>query len=385
MPQDVFDKITERCEKAAFLVASDRVSQFLPASGAFASFLIHLSAGFWNTLNQVGDTYDPSNPVSAGLNRSPHNIAFGASFFWLPFVVLMTGLMGGSQTSHMIPRVLEELRQDLDELKSYSVQTKRPSGDTEFETRNIPGPKRSLPNVSNDKYKRWLFGGLPVWQVEKFTDFHKDTYGESHRSFARLGMALSFTVVAIPTACAIAISWWTPTEGFGCRGVTQLSFLGLWILSAMIDWLLFLCARGLSENAEDRSQYSTIYWCTFVKDCVFTCVIIVTLTWSATGAFNNCACWCKYPTSSGFLSFPQDEFIFQMIKSRLRELFPIIVSSALLSQIFIFAWVCWQFREGLRVLKLRDIDSVLEAGNSYWNRLCRQLKKSKSHGRKETM
>ena len=297
----------------------------------------------------------------------------------------MTGLVGGSQTSHMIPRVLEELRQDLDELKISSVQTERPSVDTGSKTRDTPWQTKSLPDISNDKYKRWLFGGLPVWQVEKFKDFHKDTYGESHRSFARLGMILSFIVVAIPTACAIAISGLTPTEGFGCRTATQLSFLGLWILSAMIDWWLFLCASGSSEKAETRSHYSIIYWCTFVKDCVSTCVIIATLTWSATGAFNSCECWCKYPTSSGFLSFPQDEDIFKMIKSRLAKLFPIIVSCALLSQIFIFAWVCWQFREGLRVLKLRDIDSVLEAHNSYWNRLCRRLKRSQSLRRKKTM
>ena len=298
----------------------------------------------------------------------------------------MTGLVGGSQTSHMIPRVLEELRQDLDDLKISSVQTERPSVDTGSKTIDTPGQTTSLPDISNYKYKRWLFGGLLVWQVEKFKDFHKDdTHGDSHRSFAQLGMGLSFTVVAIPTACAIAISWLTPTEGFGCRTVTQLSFLGLWILSAVIDWVFFLCASGLSKKAETRSQYSIIYWCTFVKDCLSTCVIIVTLTWSATGAFNSCECWCTYPTSSGFLSFPQDEFIFQMIKSRLRELFPIIVTCALLSQVFIFAWVCWQFREGLRVLKLRDIDSVLEARNSYWNRLCRRLKKSKSLKRKKTM
>ena len=278
----------------------------------------------------------------------------------------MTGLVGGSQTSHMIPGVLEELHQDLALIVS-SGQTTGPSEQTKY-----------LPDISNYKYKRWLFGGLPVWQVEKFKDFHKDKHGKSHRSFAHLGMALSFTVVAIPTACAVAISWLTPTEGFGCRTVTQLSFLGLWILSAMIDWLLFLCAGT-------RSQRSIIYWCTFFKDLVSTCVIIVTLTWSSTGAFNSCECWCKYPTSSGFLSFPQDEFIFKVIKSRLEKLFPIIVSCALLSQIVIFTWVCWQFREGLRVLKLRDIDSVLEARNSYWNQLCRRLKKSKSSRREKTV
>ena len=297
----------------------------------------------------------------------------------------MTGLVGGSQTSHMIPRVLEELRHDLDDFKVSSVQTERPSVDTGSETRKTLEQTESLPDISNYKYKRWLFGGLPVWQVEKFKDFHKSTLGESHRSFARLGMALSLTVVAIPTACAIAISWLTPTEGFGCRAVTQLSFLGLWILSAMIDWLLFLCASGLSKEEETRSQYSIIYWCTLVKDCVSTCVIIVTLTWTATGAFNRCECWCKYPTSSGFLSFPQDDFIFHIIKSRLQGLFPMIVSCSLLSQIAIFTWVWWHFREGLRVLKLRDVDSILEARNSYWNRFCRRFRKSKSLRREKTL
>ena len=150
----------------------------------------------------------------------------------------MTGLVGGSQTSHMIPQVLEELRQDLHVIMS-SVQTTRPSEQMQ-----------SLPDISNDKYKRWLFGGLPVWRVDKFQDFQRDEHDESHWSFAQLGMVLSFTVVAIPTACAVAISWLTPTDGFGCRSVTQLSFLGLWILSAMIDWLLFLCASGRSKKGK---------------------------------------------------------------------------------------------------------------------------------------
>ena len=297
----------------------------------------------------------------------------------------MTGLVGGSQTSHMVPRVLEEFRQGLDDFELSPVRTERPPVVTGSETGDTLEQTKSLPDISSYKYKRWLSGGLPVWQLEKFRDFHENTPGESHRSFARRGMALSFTVVAIPTACAIAISWLTPTEGFGCRAVTQLSFLGLWILSATIDWLLFLCSSRPTKKAESRSQYPIIYWCTFVKDCVFTLAIIVTLTWSATGVFNRCECWCKYPKSSGFLSFPQDDFIFQMIKSRLRKLFPMIVLGALFSQITIFAWVWWQSREGLRVLKLRDIDSILEARNSCWNRFCRRLKKSKSLRRKKTL
>ena len=379
----------ERCQRAAFLIASDRVSRFLPSTAASLVFLIQISAGFWKTLSAISDTYDGTNPVSAGLNRAPHNIAFGTLFFWLPFVVLLTAFVGGSQTSHLIPRVLEDFRHDLE--RSQIPPQSLPGGSrSQDETRSpqfgsdseAPGTHEaeSFPDLSTEMDKRWSCGGLPVWQVEKFRDFTKSMYGKSHRPFAWLGIALALTVVAIPTGCAMAVSWLTPTEGFGCRALTQASFLAMWILNAFCDWILFLCARRprYQDNDEGRTQtashYLTIYWITFAKDLCCLALTIYTLTWTSLGVFNRCDCWCKWPRSSGYISFLQDDFIFHMIKERLRKTFPIIIACAIFSQLVIFAGVSWIFRAGYRVLKQRDIDSVLESRTSFWRRLRRRPK-----------
>ena len=346
-----------KCEKAAFLIASDRVSQFLPSSAAIVSFLIHISAGFWNTLNRIGDTYDPSNPVSSGLNRTPHNIAFGALLFWLPFAVLMTSLVGGSQTKHMIPQVLEDLRRDLNRIRLSKDQS-------DIEPPRIDETE-SLPKLPSDMYKRWSFGGQPVWQAAKYKDLNENALGYNHRRFALVGMALSFTAVAIPASCAMAISWLTYTEGFGCRAVTQLAFLLFWVFNAFADCIILrICARG---DRKSSKRYSTSYYVTFVKDIICFLVTIGGLTGTALGVFNNCECWSKWPSSSGYISFLQDDLIFQGIKNRLRITFPIIIICTLSIEtiIFMIVWMC--FRKGLRVLKQRDIDSVLQSRDSKWN------------------
>lgn len=383
----------KKCAKVAFYIASDRVSRFLPSVAAGLVFVIQITAGFWKTLSATSDTYDSSNPVSAGLNRAPHNIAFGTLFFWLPFVVLMTALVGGSQTSHMIPRVLEDFREELTRLPRPSRSTSEAAEPeaaehlTQFGVRSdVAGTleRDAFPNLSSEMSDRWSCGGLPVWQPEKFKDVSKSAQGTSHRSFAWFGMALSFAVVAIPTGCAIAVSWLTPTEGFGCRAMTQIAYLMMWLFSAITDWLFFLCVHtdspsqegtGDGEPKRPSSRYFNIYLVTFARDFVFMGITIGTLTATAIGIFNKCECWCKWPTSSGYISFLQDDFIFQLIKHRLELHFPIIIGCALSSQILMFVGFWIYFYEGHRVLKQRDMNSVLFQ-RSHWNQLRSSFKQS---------
>jgi hypothetical protein len=356
----------------------------LPSAVSSLVFLTQLFASFWKTLDTLSNTYDKSNPVSAGLNRAPHNIAFGALFFWLPLVVLMTALVGGSQTSHMIPRVLEDFRRDFANSHTQLESLLAPAdydvlGKYEAE---------AFPDISKEMYERWRSGGLPVWQAEKFADFEKPGEGRPpHRLFAWLAMALAFSIVAIPTGCAIAVSWLTPTEGFGCRAMTQLSFLIMWILSAVIDWRLYVVNKKPTNGKKTTvigSRYFIAYGITFAKDLIFMSGTIVTLTWSALGMFNKCECWCKWPKSPGYISFPQDDYIFQMIKRRLQLHFPLIVSGALAYQVFVFGGVWCYFWKGYRMLKQRDIESVLESQNSFWKRFGRRVKGLKPSERADT-
>ena len=311
-------------------------------SGLFGSAICQLVEDF----DAVGDSYDHSNPVSAGLNRVPHNIAFGGLCFWLPFVVLLTALVGGSQTSHCVPRVLENFRKSFK--KTHAREYKAPT----------------FPNISEQMNKRWICGGLPVWQPEKVADFLGSADGPlNHRRFACFAIGLSLAIVAIPTGCAMAVSWLTPTRGFSCRAMTQLSFLIMWIVSAAFDSFFSICIRAIYSKANDdaapRPQNRELYWITLVKDpaCLSATIIILTLT--ALGIFNKCECWCKWPKSSGHISFPQDISVFRLIKRHLQFTFPIILGLTLLRQIVIFGLVWYYFRKGHRLLKQRDIDSVL--------------------------
>ena len=343
-------------------MSSDRVSRVLPSAISTLVFLVQISAGFWKILLNLGETYDDTNPVSHGLNRAPHNIAFGALFFWLPLAVLMTALVGGSQTRYLMPRVLQSFR--------HAVEFAQEDQRVRI---HLVGPEREaqkLPDISPaQRHKRWSHGGLPVWQLAKFADFHD----HSHRKFWFFGLNLALLAVMIPTGCAMALSWLTPTEGFCCRNMAQLAFLLMWLVNLGIDVLLYkwLTVGGCDlsrskQNLPKPERSERAYTITFVKDSFFFTATVLTLTGSATGIFNSCNCWSQwFPLgSTRYISFPQEDYIFRLIKHRLTWLFPVIVVLALASQVFIYAAVRWHFRRGHRVLEQRNIDEVLESPDS---------------------
>lgn len=292
----------------------------------------------------------------------------------------MTAFVGGSQTSHLVPRVLGRFRCGVQQ--SRLGQDVQAPPDPTFEIADFP----DLDNISD---KRWARGGLPVWQTAKFKKVHKraaQAEGQQNdiqekRPSRIYCLLISITIVAIPTGCAMAVSWLTPTEGLGCRAVTQLGFFGSWILSVVMDWAIFALFSG--NEGDDSTQESPrlmsrkikgpeiIFWLTFAKDFMLTCGTIILLTFTALGVFNNCNCWCKWTLGSlvsskaRYLSFPQQPYIFSTITYQLRHTFPIIVGFALLSQIILFVVIAIYFNEGYRVLKQRDIDAALKGPNFF--------------------
>lgn len=289
----------------------------------------------------------------------------------------MTAYVGGSQTSHLVPKVLQSLSDDIEEIQSQ--QPPKVDVNRNFEEKHFP-------NIDHISDKRWSHGGLPVWQMVQIgKSAINDASGRKQRLQRKqpselVWLLASVTIVAIPSACAISISWLTPTEGFGCRTVTQLSFLLIWILSAAVDRVL----SALFPNDEkamnsfksaDTSRRSwrkdftafmvswrrtRLYWLIFFKDFLFMSGIIVLLTFTALGIFNSCNCWTKWGPylSQRYISFPQEQYVFDLIKRRLQTTFPAIVIFALLSQIFIFIAISIYFAEGHRVLKQRDIEDL---------------------------
>ena len=315
-------------------------------------FFVQIFAAFWKTLGNIGNQPDPSNPTSIGLNRTPHNIAFGALYFWLPFAVLGTAYVGGAQTENSVPRILTSLREATIEIFRSEV------GGYGSTKEVVP----VFPDLRFSMRQRWLLGGIPVLQLGKFED-----WGTSNRAFLLGAFTLSSTIIIIPSLAAILLSWNTPTEGFGCRATTQLSFLGMWLISHFID-LVLNKAIPLSFRKDGLFRKQSIFWIIFVKDIAFTFVAATTLTYTASGMFNSCDCWTKWwPTRSDrYLSFPQEQFVFDDIKGKLKGRFAYITVVALLLEIAIFAFVAFHFRDGHRLLKQRDIEDLLS--ESRWTR-----------------
>lgn len=322
------------CASAAAYIAADRVARILPSFVATLVFFTQLFAGFWKTL----DNFDSRRRED--LNRAPHNIAFGALYFWLPFAVLTTAIVGGAQTENSVPRILNRLRDDTN--KIFSDQTE---GDM-------------FPKLEFSMSKRRIAGGLPTWQPDKFRDWKNE-----HVKFLIISLALSTLIVGIPALAAIWVSWRTPTEGFGCRSLTQTCFFLSWIISYVIDWLLTKVIReSPAEEGAVRSQW--IYWITFVKDLCLTAGAITMLTFTSVGIFNNCNCWTKwFPDHAGsqrYLSFPEEQLVFDTIKRRLKYEFAIVTTVALGIELVIFFLVWVYFRRGHRVLKQRDMEDFLK-------------------------
>lgn len=311
-------------------------------------FFAQLFAAFWKTLDQVGNHPDSENPESLALNRAPHNIAFGALYFWLPFAVLSTAIVGGAQTQNSVPRILNRLREDTEEIFGAN----REATAEERALMSFPVLQFSMP-------ERRVSGGLPTWQPDKFDDWTSDNH--KGVKFFFFGFLLSTTIAAIPTIAAMWVSWRTPTEGFGCRSVTQASFFVSWLLNLTSDWILSKCTRRPKGHGIARSQ--RIYWITFVKDFLLTSGAIIALTCSAIGVFNSCNCWTKwFPDQSGgqrYLSFPEEQLVFDDIRRRLRYEFAIVTTVALGLELFIFVLVWLYFRHGSAVLSQRDLETML--------------------------
>ena len=332
-----------RCEKAAAYIAADRVARILPSFVATLVFFAQLFAAFWKTLDQVGDHPEIDNPSSLNVNHAPHNIAFGALYFWLPFAVLSTAIVGGAQTQNSVPRILNRLREDTEEIFGAKRE----------------GSLMSFPLLEFSMSERRVSGGLPTWQPDKFDDWTSENH--TGIKFFFFGFFMSTTIATIPAIAAIWVSWRTPTEGFGCRSITQASFFVSWLLNVTSDWILSKCTRRYKGPRIVRGQ--CIYWITFAKDFLLTSGAIIALTSSAIGVFNSCICWTKwFPGQSGgqrYLSFPEEQFVFDTIGRRLKYEFAIVTTVALGLELFIFVLVRLYFRRGTAVLSQRDLEAIV--------------------------
>lgn len=105
------------------------------------------------------------------------------------------------------------------------------------------------------------------------------------------------------------------------------------------------------------------FWITLVvKDFLLASAAVVMLTVIACGRYTSCECWTRWLSWDHvqYLSFPQEQFMYDRIKHRLKWEFSAIVGGCFAFELIFFGYVAWIFRSGHRVLKQRDLDTVVD-------------------------
>ena len=96
------------CLMTAGALAADRSTKFLPVVVAQAFFIGNIAIAMIRT-KAIAQEVNPSTYI----NIEMHSIAFSALFFWLISAVIMSSIIGASQTAEALPRILDRFSKDL--------------------------------------------------------------------------------------------------------------------------------------------------------------------------------------------------------------------------------------------------------------------------------
>lgn len=188
----------------------------------------------------------------------------------MPFAVLTTAFVGGAQTKNSIPRILERLREDVHDIHSQACHHNDYHGSCRHRTSVACSQSSSqpaqpdehehpctleFPELTLSKKYRWIHGGVPTWQPMKFREISGEYVWSS---LLTLGCAVG--IVSLPVLTAVFISYRTPTEGFGCRTVTQLGFLACWVFSVAFDAFLSIwsCRSANGTSVDEQRKVCEI-------------------------------------------------------------------------------------------------------------------------------
>ena len=331
------------------------MAKFLPSIVASIVFFAQIAASFWKTLYEIGYTPDPSDPTTVNFNRVPHNIAFGVLYFWLPFVIILTAFVGGPQTENSVPRILNIFRADATQRFQQDLQGKI------YSDKDIK--LRYLEYSTNERIQR-----LSTWHLDKF----KDWWNPEYAKFTIFWVLFSIVIVTIPALAAIELSWRTPTGSIGCRTTTQLLFWVFWVVRFGLDILLVKIfpekqkSREIGDEGHGTARSMWIYYISWGLDFTLVAGSIIVMTFVSIGLFNDCACWSQWGTAHDdrYISFPQEQYVFDTIRHRLIWEFSFVVGGALGLEAILFIFVAVYFWKGYRVLRQDDIDKeIAEYGN----------------------
>lgn len=271
-----------------------------------------------------------------------YSIGFTALYFWVISTVILTSVIGTSQTTNAIPDILADFRQNLAN-----------DGDQQGDS-DLP-PELD----AEDRYRR---GGIYSWQsdgspkdvfdhntvglkrLSTLTDPRarrkSNTQAIIYQSWPWLCTVLPILNVSSGTIIGMVLTSLVPPDGWSCRSIAEMVILGVWILS-------YACTL-ISSGTHHRRRF----WFTFAKDFIAMAATLGIVIATQIGIFNKCSC---YTSASSGLALPQMPAVQTILQDRLKSEYPILTAMGIVAQLIVFPGILtWRYYSAVRVFLQRD-------------------------------
>jgi len=275
-------------------------------------------------ISWADDIYENQNAKYT--NRTSHSIAFAISYSWLISAVILSAAAGGFPNQHSVEKVLDRIKRKVPELglPTWEVGTTKSGIEAGATGMNYGYRPRKTSKRTASTTANHAPGIGPQGE-------HDSKRGQPSLAQLDLKPPRRTWVVIIPlvasTLCAFFISWYTPTQGLGCRSLHQASLLFLFILSHGITLLI---RRFLIHGQARTYQYP----CIIIKDALVTVTHLTMLGLAFSGFYNRCFCWSAWFSrgSEAVVTLYIDKYF----EDKLRNVWPALTFSAIAVQ-FMFS------------------------------------------------
>jgi hypothetical protein len=311
------------------------------------------------------------NPVTY-IDIETYSIGFTALFFWVVFTVILTSIVGTSQTAAAIPRILTRFRDDL----AHTFPEKLPA--------SIDLPTARL----SDTTARLRNGGIYSWQPGRVetsagrnaTTGRNSLLRQSRTSATwfqrRIICPLSTIFPPLPSlivSCAaftgFLITWLVPPIGWSCRSWGELVIYLVWLCSAVLSYFLSYCSPPFSANAASTLQHHRMQFAlAFTKDLLCTGATMGMVIATQVGIYNKCSCYSNGGQTG--LELPQMPSVNDTLFWDLQHAYPAVTATGIAIQLVLLPVLLpgWKYREAVSVFLMRDDEGISEGKTRGWIR-----------------
>jgi hypothetical protein len=288
------------------------------------------------------------NP-STYINIEVYSIGYTALYFWLIPAVMMSSVIGVSQSSEALPRILKRFATDL---RHAGIVVDLPTEERlHSENRKWDGgiyswqPKREYPLVT--AYRNAREEIEHVWRLRGI------------RAGPRIVLLwawplIYFLLPYVIFAGAIGSAMWltseVPPEGWSCRSWGQMTIWATWFLNHLFSLVL----SGL-QRKEKFVDVEKLFIITFLKDFLCFCATMAMVLATQFGIYHKCDCY----TNSGNvgLALPEQDATANTLRQGLEVggIYTVIVTLGLVLQVAIVPLLLWwRYYDAFRVFLQKD-------------------------------